>query len=402
MNNTIKKKIVAIIVVIVVLSHIILSGSLIQIPKEMYWAICYQLEHNEDASFYGKFNSVMKGIRNYSTINQPLSKNDVNIWIDVYGICVKYQDLYRLQNANHRIVRLLNDSLSVCIDYDDMTAISNDLISFKKYLDQRGIPMLYVIAPHKNYKYHSLAPHGAMDFETENCNRMISQIKGRVPYIDNRELFKNNPEKHYQLFYMGNSHWKSQYAFFSYCQIMQYLEERYQIRFEQKLGSIENFSIYPVEGFGDLSDQYGRFYLPQEDFLYMKPKFKTHLRILSNNNGYNIDKVDYSGEFNMELLAKNYMELRVSNPNAVNKKKLMIIGDSFSPPVMSFLCLSFEQVEYHATNYFKGSLRSDIEKFQPDYVICIFTSRQTALPIFKEFSKELKSSSIPSTASQPL
>ncbi|MBQ6616212.1 MAG: hypothetical protein IJH67_07575 [Thermoguttaceae bacterium] len=387
MNDAIKNRIVATIAVIVVLCHIILCRSLIQIPKEIYWAICYQLELNSDTSFHGIINSVVKGIRNYSTINQPLSKNNGNLWIDVYGICVKCQDLYRLHNSNYRIVRLLNNSLSVCSDYDNMVITSKDLISFKEYLDKRGIPMLYVIAPHKNYKYHSLAPRGVKDFETENCNRLISQIEDHVSYIDNRELFKNNPDQHYQLFYTGDSHWKVQYAYLSYCQIMQYMEEQYSIIFEKKLKSIENFSVYSIDRPGDLSDQYGRFYLPQEVFLYMNPKFKTHLRILSNNNGCNIDDVDYTGVFDMTILCKLYPTLKVFNPDAVNKKKLMVIGDSFSPPVMSFLCLSFERVEFHAVNYYKDSLRRDIEEFQPDYVICIFTSRQTALPIFKEFSE---------------
>ena len=219
--------------------------------------------------------------------------------LDVYGICARCQCLYRLHNSKYVCVRLLNGSLSICADYDDMVQTSKDLISFKEHLDKRGIPMLYVIAPHKNYKYHSLLPRGVTDFETDNCNRMILQIEGRVPFIDNRELFKNKPEVHYQLFYMGDSHWKVQYAYLSYCQIMQYMEEQNSVIFEKKLKSMENFSVYSVEQYRDISKQYGRFYLPQEPNLNMKPLFSTKIKILSTNKKITaLPDVNYNGEFN--------------------------------------------------------------------------------------------------------
>lgn len=401
MQNAIKKKIVAIIAVIILAFQFVVQSCspvyscLTQNPKLLYYAICFHLEHDDDKSFCGKINSVIAGVQGYAGL-KPLSagvnfEKSVRLcWVDVYALSAKCQGLYRLLSTNYRIARLLNGSLSVCPDYNDMVTTSQQLVSFKEYLDGRGIPMLYVIAPHKNYNYHPLAPRGIDDFDTDNCNRMISQIKRHIPIIDNRDLFKDNPEEHYKLFYMGDSHWKVQYAFFAYCQIMQYLEERYSIEFEEKLKSIENFSVYSSDVFADdLSEQYGRFYLPEEHTLYMKPKFSTNIKIFSANNvnlPYIYD-VDYTGEFDMAILCKLYPTLKVYNSDAVNKKKLMVIGDSFCPPVMSFLSLSFEQVEFHAVHFYKDSLAKDIEEFKPDYVICMFTSRQTDLLIFKEFSK---------------
>lgn len=400
MHNAIKKKIVALIAVIILAFQFVVQSCspvyscLTQNPKLLYYAICFHLEHDSDKSFCGKINSVIAGIQGYASLKPLLAavnlKNNVkSCWIDVYGLSARTLGLYRLHNSNYRIVRLRNDSLSICVDYDDMVATSQNLISFKDFLEQRGIPMIYVIAPHKNYKYHSLLPRGAVDFEADNNHRLISRIEGRIPVIDNREIFKNNPEEHYQLFYMGDSHWKVQYAFLAYCQIMQYLEERYSIEFEKKLKSIENYSVYSSGLSDELSKQFGRFYLPEEQTLYLKPKFLTNVKIFSDNNinlPYIYD-VDYTGDFDMTILCKLYPTLKVFNPDAVNKKRLMVIGDSFCPPVMSFLCLSFEQVEFHAFHFYKDSLVKDIEEFQPDYVICMFSSRQRELSIFNEFSK---------------
>ncbi|MBQ2621427.1 MAG: hypothetical protein IJF84_08815 [Thermoguttaceae bacterium] len=400
MHNAIKKKIVAVAAVtILAFQFVVQSCSPVyscfsQNPKQLFYAICFHLKHDSDKSFCGKINSVVASIQGYVSL-KPLSsavnfEKDVNMcWIDVYALCAKYQGLYRLHHTKDCIVRLLNGSLSVCSDYSDMVSASQNLLSCEEFLNERGISMLYVIAPHKNYKYHPLTPRGIIDYETGNMNRLVSQIKDRIDVIDNRELYKNNPEEHYKLFYIGDSHWKIQYAFLAYCQIMQYLEERYSIEFENKLKSIENFSVYSSGVSDDLSELYGRFYLPKESTLYLKPKFFTNIKIFSSNN-VNLPfiyDVDYTGDFDMTILCKLYPTLKVVNPEAVNKKKLMVIGDSFSPPVMSLLCLSFEQVEFHAFNYYRDSLIKNIEEFQPDCVLCIFSSRQTELPIFKEFSK---------------
>ncbi|MBR0237783.1 MAG: hypothetical protein IJQ39_06825 [Thermoguttaceae bacterium] len=399
-NNSCKKRIVGILFALIMLSFAVVFltfairniKTLISDSKTVYYCLDYNVlnrQTDEDIAIreerlricYNHY--VNKLLSEYTLFNSCKS-----YMLDIYGLCAKFQGLYRLHNSNYLCVRLSNDSLSICADYDDMVTTSEYLISFKKYLDERNIPALYVIAPHKHYKYyHSLLPRGVSDFETENSNRLVSRIEGCFPVIDNREIFKNDPEKHYRLFYRGDSHWKVQYAFLSYCQIMQYLEKRYSITFEEKLRSIENYSTYSIERYGDLSKQFGRFYLPPDKMEYLNPLFKTHVRLYSNNNRANIYDIDYSGDFNMKLFHKDYPHLNVYNPDAANKKKLMVIGDSFSPFVMSLLSLSFEQVEYHSMNSYRDNLKKEVEAFQPDYVICMFTSRQTLIPIFKVFSE---------------
>ena len=53
----------------------------------------------------------------------------------------------------------------------------------------------------------------------------------------------------------------------------------------------------------------------------------------------------------------------------------MVLGDSFSPPVMSYLTLNFTDTEYHALLFYDGNIFEDIEKFKPDIVILLLTAR---------------------------
>lgn len=379
MNNTIKNRIVATIAVIVVLCHIILCRSLIQIPKEMYWAICYQLEHNSDTSFHGKMNSVVKGIQNYSTINQPISENNVNLWIDVYGLMVKMLGLYK-PDPNCPAVKLINNQLSFyeCKDVD-IDDYATALIDFKKYLEKKNIEFVYVQAPHKCYKYQPNLPPGITDYNIQIFDRFIQSIEDSVSVIDMREYFKLNPEKHYQLFYPGDAHWRPEYAFITSQQIMMRLQNNCSCIIDPKVNNLNNYKLEITDKkCNEISQRLGNYYYSSNmEFLqYLVPKFDTFMSIYSEpvKTIYN-DTNNYLGPYKPSLLSQVRTKMCVKNTNAINAKKVLFLGDSFSPPVMSFLSLCFTDIEYHALNFYDDDIFDEIEKFNPDIVIMLLTAR---------------------------
>ncbi len=312
--------------------------------------------------------------------------NNRKLFIDINNQIILFLDLYRVPNNNYRLVRLYNGYLSVCAGFSNMERLSDNVINFHNYLKKKNIEFIYVIAPHKNYKYLSLQPYGVKDYENENCERMIARWNNRICYLDNREIFKQTPQKHYDYFYKIDTHWKVQYVFLSYCQIMTYMAKQFDVCFEKELQDINNFSVYT------LPDRYeselGGFFRDREKMLYLKPLFPVKQSIYSEGCAGNnpITGINYRGPYDMSKCDKFYPTAYVVNPNAANRKKLMVIGDSFSPQVMSLLSLSFTDIEFHSTNTYEGILSEDIERFKPDYVICIFTSRQVSAPVFDSFS----------------
>ena len=397
--NSCKKRLVGILFALLMLSFAIVFltfafrniKTIISDCKTIYYCLDYNFinrQTDEDVETRSEYmRKCIKNVLSKYLMNSLNFCNCRKFFININSQVIQVLDLYRLPNTNIRLVRLYNGYISVCSDYNDMERISEDIVNFQNYLKDKNIEFIYVIAPHKNYKYHSLLPRGVKDYENENIERMISRWKNRICYLDNREILRKTPLKHYELFYTTDTHWKVQYVFLSYFQIMAFMEKRFGLCFETELQDFKNYSVYTLPDVYT-ADALGGYFRDKEKMLYLKPQFPTRLSIRSEGNTGQNKKfnINYCGPFDMSILDKWYPKARINNPNAANKKRLMIIGDSFSPQVMSLLSLSFENIEYHIINTYEGNLSKDIESFNPDYVICIFTSRQVTLPVFDSFS----------------
>lgn len=356
---------------------------LTQNPKALYWSILFQLEQtNSDGVTPEKFKAVVKGIDKYLHYVKLVDNKIADyIWIDIYGLTVKSLDLYK-PVPDFPAVKLTNSQLSFYESDDvDIDQYANILLDFKRYLEKKNIAFVYVQEPHKNYKYQQTVPPGITDYNNRIFDRFIQKIESSVPVIDMRDYFKQRPEKHYELFYPGDSHWKPEYAFITSQQIMKYFHDNYSCVIERNINDLNNYELVVTDKkCNEISIRLGDFYFnfDKERQYYLAPRFDTSITITSdpvNLEIINYDAIDYKGPYNPRLLCQFRPGMSVRNSNAANNKKIMILGDSFSPPVMSFLTLNFTELEYHALNYFDGNIFDVIEEFNPDIIVLLLTAR---------------------------
>lgn len=296
--------------------------------------------------------------------------------IDTYGITVKFLDLYK-PVPNAMFVKLTNNQLSF-YGYEtvDTVIYASYLIDFKKYLEKRNIAFVYVQAPHKNYKYQPAIPIGIADNNNAIFDRLVHSIENETSVIDMRDYFKMSPEKHYQLFYPGDSHWKPEYIFITTQELMKYFHNNCSCIIDPKVNNLDNYElVISNKKRNDISRNLGNYYYSsdQEYEQILIPKFETNMTIV-------VDSTAYQGPYNPQLLCQTKPAISVNNVNAVNNKRIMIIGDSFSPQVMSYLTLNFTDVEYHGLLFYTDNLFDDIERFNPDIVVLLLTARIVEVP----------------------
>ncbi len=353
--------------------------------KSIYYCLDYNfINRQTDDDFQKCFERLKWSCHSFADniLSKPLLYNKCRAGlIDVYGLCVRTIDLYK-PDPNIQAVKLLNNQLSFYwrddVDVDDY---SHALIDFKKYLENRNIGFVYVQIPHKTCKYQPELPPSIVDYSNQIFDRFIHNIENDASVIDMRDYFKSSPEEHYKLFYPGDGHWKPMYAFITAQQIMKFLHENYSCIIDPKVNNLDNYEVVIEKNkCNDISKRLGRFYYNSniERQQYLVPRFDTFMTINSDSVDLEMIKyesVDYKGPYNSRLLFQIRPKMNVRNTKALNNNKVMILGDSFSPPVMSFLSLCFTDIEYHALNCYDGDIFEEIEKFKPDMVILLLTAR---------------------------
>ncbi len=293
---------------------------------------------------------------------------------DVHGLFVKTMDLYVPVPIYKDIkaVKMNNNQLTFYGNEDvDIENYARSLINFKKYLDKQGAEFVYVQAPHKNYKYQPAVPSCIGDCSNQIFDRLILAVENEISVIDMREYFKSSPEKHYNLFYPGDSHWRPEYAFITVQQIMNRLHDTCSCIIDQRVNNLDNYKLVTTDQKrNDMSKPLGNLYFNSEKEYeqFLVPKFDTHLTVT-------YDSEECQGSYNPQLMYKTRTRMNIKNPDAINKKRIMFLGDSFSPPVMSYLTLNFTDTEYHALLFYDGNIFDDIEKYKPDIVVLLFTAR---------------------------
>ena len=87
--------------------------------------------------------------------------------------------------------------------------------------------------------------------------------------------------------------------------------------------------------------------------------------LLAGENIYEISQYDV-------YIGGDYGVTTQTCENAPCDKKILIIKDSYSRPVMAFMGTVFSQVDTIDMRYFEGDVQSYIEQVQPDMVMVIY------------------------------
>jgi hypothetical protein len=289
---------------------------------------------------------------------------------------------------NNDVVDLGEGHLSKTIEKYAMTENAASLAALYDFLRRLTADFLYVQVPHKISPADSIS--GRMDFSNENADNLLYALNSlQIPYLDLRENIREEGLSHHDLFYKTDHHWKVETGLWASRILMNYLNKNYGFSFDLRLFDPNEYSytLYEDWFFGSLGRKVTLARASPEDFTLVTPKFDTDYSLISPSLNLNLDvRGNFDILINQTVNTRKYYTVdsysaymygdrdvaRIHNFLAPGGKSILLIKDSFSNVVSPFLIAGAEDIHILDLRYFNGSVRSYIEKNNPDMVIVMY------------------------------
>lgn len=287
-----------------------------------------------------------------------------NKWINGNGLFQKLigktgdieKGWYRLDNG--QLMYALNKQSNSVLD-----RYAENVKGLSDYAKNHKMTFLYVELPYKA-EDTSVFPAGVTDYANENANRITRNLlEENVNVLDLRNRINGLGKSRSELFFKTDHHWKPKAAIWGAGEISKELaqidskwKDNVELRDMDKY-SVEN---YPSQFLGSLGKKIGSTYDGTDDFQLILPKFETKYDYVSIRDGENNHR---EGTFEDTLiyrknLKKDYFSVNtyvtygngdhpmdvITNKNAKNQSKILLLRESFSCTLMPFLSLYTNQI----------------------------------------------------------
>ena len=299
-----------------------------------------------------------------------------NLYIDIYGLSCKSLQ----KDVCGGIVKLKNGLLTNVTSQFDVSKSQNQLIALQETLNKKNLPVLFVLAPCKISSTDPQLPRGVKDVRNEKADQFIDFLEQRhIDYIDCRSIFVNNPSEHYRLFLKSDFHWQPEYAFYAFRETAKKLNSQYGFNIPHQYYDTSSYTEknvpleerpYRGQNINLELKETGRFFAPIDQFILFEPIFQTNTRFEIPH--LNIVK---EGNYTQTWRQSGVYAIQKSTNYDVPDKKICLIKDSFGASYFDYLTLSCHELLAIDPRNFKGDIIDEIDKFQPDIVILIYTIR---------------------------
>ena len=314
------------------------------------------------------------------------------------------------------VLRMENGMLNTAIaEVPDLTGFTENLDRFSRWLEGRGIPFLFVLAPYKGPTEDRIMPAGVTDRTNEIGDRAVSLLREKnVSVLDLREEMSRTREQVEKYFYRTDHHWNADGAFFAYQQIMKAVQARFpgtKTTFTD--AALWEKTVIPDWWLGSAGRRVGTLFGGLEDMDLLLPAFETEMSRYApgiwafrgdfrkaNIREYYVEYRDFLNTDNYHrYLGGGYPLTLHRNQRAENRMKLLIIGDSFKVPVECFLSTEFTAIDVlEPRGYGKMSEADYAALNPPDMVIVLNYPGTLAEVAFSDFGEGREPTVVSETA----
>lgn len=279
----------------------------------------------------------------------------------------------------------------------DATDMANHLEELNSFLEEREIDMLYVQAPSKIAPDNPGLPPGVSDRTNENMDNLLKELSVKdIDFLDLRQFIVDEYDNYEDAFYKTDHHWKTTTAFRAAQVLIGYMNEKGYTSIDESKIATERFDVETYEKYflGSQGKKVTLAVAKPEDYQLMVPKYDTNFTIQIPERNIDmqgdfkdalldyrhLQKVDYYNEnCYASFMNRNDVYCKIVNHDeGIENKKVLIIKDSYSTPLIPYLALGVKEIDAIYELLFDGSIQTYIEETQPDMVIVMYSSTSMA------------------------
>ena len=295
------------------------------------------------------------------------------------------------------MIRLSDDSISKLKFSMGVGGLKKPLGVFKKYLDEQGIPLIFVYVHTKILDPSSQVPFGSFDFSNQNADKFLAMLDSLgIDYIDTRKPLLDIGLPTEELYFRTDTHWTIPSAFAAYQAIAEKLNQAYGFSIDSRFTDEGNYTTTRFEDrfLGSYGIQTTPYYTGVENFDMITPDFETSLTEKTQRNDNNWEVREGSFEDAVLVMSQlepdegktysshcyqtynyNWGEVLYENhdPDACDKR-LLIIKNSSGNPITDFLALGVKNVcGLDRRNLTRCTIADYIADYQPDAVVIVYS-----------------------------
>ena len=274
------------------------------------------------------------------------------------------------------------------------------VLAMKKLKEDIAVPIFCILPPNKNTQEKASLPNGVLDYSVLNENELYDRLSniGIKTLSLSREYIKEKKSEK-ETFYMTDTHWRNETAFWAYQRSLKFLEKEMFVKFHNadKSNSLKNYKLEKFKGIyiGSMGKRVGKEYIEQkDDYTLIIPKFDTKYTYIKYDENYKV-KSEKKGSFEEVFVNRwvisdkneytdkyiTMMDYGAPYEVIVNDKidagvSLVIIRDSFAMPFSAYLASNVKHIYMFDTRYenIRRTLRKKIEEVSPDAVLLLCNS----------------------------
>ena len=246
-----------------------------------------------------------------------------------------------------------------------------EMAELKEFAGSLDSAFFYVICPDKHGIYHEYLPDylaGKNHEEHRYVNKVIPLLRAdKINVIDLYSIIKSSKQAG-NLYYRTDTHWNMLGASIGFDEIYRTMEVKLPDGKLKDMARLPKYSLEKIPSTnGDLVSIGGFYSAALKDDDNYALVYKPDSGIV-----WKIDGKEQTGPVSKGKLINNAKAgnpIGMHNPNAINKMKLVVIGDSFFEALSPFFNASFSDIVYITHAIPVQDKKHVIRKFRPDVVV---------------------------------
>lgn len=297
--------------------------------------------------------------------------------------------------------------------WDDTKELGIRARRMKDAVEAQGSRFGFVIMPMKTPKEGSEywgIPYNDYNGQAESLKNWLDYYS--VEYLDLGEVIKQSGLSYEETFFKTDHHWTPRAAFYGFCQVVEWMNRSWDAGLdpEGRHRDIAEYEIKVLEGLmlGSQGRDTGYVYAEgMEDYEVLIPKEKGDYLWQFGNRKEELDEkrgvfeetmldLHVKGNIYDALATRTYLNDinefdHLENLDSPEGKKLLLLRDSYTSPLASFLIQTCGEIDLMWTQrYESGEIETYLEENQYDYVLLMLYPENLSEINFPFYESELK------------